>query len=72
MPELALEVSPKYLVFADYSIWAHGYAIHCDGADPVVVIVGSPGPIRVASSFSDFLDKYLNRPSELFRPPSGI
>jgi hypothetical protein len=50
-----------YFVFADYSIWTHAYAIRVDPGNEVVV-VGGDEPIRVASSFTDFVGKYLTQP----------
>jgi cell wall assembly regulator SMI1 len=51
-----------FFVFADYSVWAHGYAIRLTddphGTNPVV-IVGGDIPIHVATSFSHFLEKYV-------------
>jgi hypothetical protein len=54
-----------YFVFADYSLWAHAYAIRLDSKNDVV-IVGGDKPIRVASSFTDFVEKYLTQPMSLF------
>lgn len=58
-----------FFVFADYSLWAHAYAIRLsaipDETNPVV-IVGGDEPIQVATSFSHFLEKYLEDPNQLF------
>jgi hypothetical protein len=60
-----------YFVFADYSIWAHGYAIKLSsGAEPHVAIVGGVAPIRVAVSFTEFLWKYLHQPESIFSASS--
>jgi hypothetical protein len=49
-------------LFADYSIWAHAYAIRLGNAashSKEVVIVGYDSPLTVSSSFSEFVDIYL-------------
>ena len=49
-------------LFADYSIWAHAYAIRL-GSAPLqsneVVIIGYDSPVTIAKSFSGFVDSYL-------------
>ena len=57
-----------FFLFADYSLWAHGYAIRlgenrCD-VNPVV-IVGGDVPIHVATSFAHFLEKYCQDPKDV-------
>ena len=56
-------------IFADYSLWAHGYAIRLTedphGTNPVV-IVGGDIPLQVATSFSHFLEKYVEDTRQLF------
>lgn len=57
-----------FFVFADYSLWAHAYAIQLtnDRRDPnPVVIVGGDVPIHVATSFSHFIEKYLSDPQQV-------
>lgn len=54
-------------VFADYSLWAHGYAIRLvDVRANDVAIVGGAAPIWIASSFSEFLLAYARQPESLF------
>jgi len=56
-----------YFVFADYALWAHGYAVRLSPGQPNdVAIVGGARPIRVASSFKEFLEKYVRDVSQLF------
>jgi hypothetical protein len=56
-----------YFVFADYSLWAHGYALRLSRDQPTdVAIVGGDRPIRVALSFAEFLEKYVYDTSSLF------
>jgi hypothetical protein len=49
-------------LFADYSIWAHAYAIRL-GKVPSqfneVVIIGYKSPVLISNSFSEFVDRYL-------------
>ena len=61
-----------YFVFADWSIWAHSYAIHLPpaGNEAPVFIAFNPQIERVANSFDDFLRGYIRRdPSVLFGAP---
>ena len=53
-----------YFVFADWSISAHEYAVHSENGG--VALIGGPQPTVIASSFSVFLDLYLNDPDALF------
>jgi len=49
-------------LFADYSIWAHAYAIRLGSVSlqsHEVVIIGSESPVTIAQSFTEFLDQYL-------------
>ena len=56
-----------YYAFADYSIWAHGYAVkvtaNCRGD---VAIVGGVRVLRTAPSFVEFWKRYLNDPNSIF------
>ena len=49
-------------LFADYSLWAHAYAIRL-GSAPLpsneVVIIGYDTPVIACTSFSEFVDIYL-------------
>lgn len=57
-----------FFIFADYSLWAHGYAIKLDDSANAgtIAIVGGPRPVAVASSFSSFLEIYVRHPDRLF------
>jgi hypothetical protein len=55
-----------YFVFADYSMWAHGYAVRLDQIANDVIIVGGEKPIAVAPSFREFLQLYLTQRDRLF------
>ena len=68
LPDAAWDPHADFLVFADYSIWAHAYAIQvgATSAAGTVVIVGGAEPISVASSFAEFLARYLFEPDSLF------
>lgn len=55
-----------YFVFADYSMWAHGYAVRLDQTATDVIIVGGENPIAVAPSFREFLQLYLTQRDRLF------
>jgi hypothetical protein len=49
-------------LFADYSIWAHAYAIRLGSVSlqsHEVVIIGYKSPVTIAQSFSEFVDLYL-------------
>jgi hypothetical protein len=50
-----------FYLFADYSMWAHAYAIRLGTAPPnEVVLVGGKLPIQKAASFTEFLKDYLD------------
>lgn len=49
-------------LFADYSIWAHAYAIRLGSVSlqaHEVVIIGYKSPVTIAKCFSAFVDQYL-------------
>jgi hypothetical protein len=53
----------KYLFFADYCIWCSAWAISCaddESRGNVAYIVGLGRDRIVASSFSDFVQKYTS------------
>lgn len=56
----------EYFVFADYSMWAHGYAVRLGQPEDDVIIVGGDQAIAVAASFGEFLQLYLTEPDRLF------
>lgn len=70
LPQGAPEYSdPRYIqnpeslfLFADYSIWAHAYAIRLESAplqSNEIVIIGYETPVSLSASFSQFVDRYL-------------
>ncbi len=61
-------------VFADWSMWAHGYAVHVPRAGyraEEVTLVGGRIPIPIAASFGAFLRTYLADSRRLFPPRSA-
>jgi hypothetical protein len=67
LPGLTPIVYDGFYVFADYSMWTHGYAIQLSRSrTSEVALVGSHQPIPIASSFSEFLHHYLEQPDLLF------
>jgi hypothetical protein len=68
--------NPKSLfLFADYSIWAHAYAIRLGNAQMQsneVVIIGNESSITICESFSEFVDAYLRNKELLFGVFGGI
>jgi hypothetical protein len=57
----------SYLVFAEFSIWAHSYAVST--VSGVVAVIGGRLPIRVADSLEEFLLLYLENSPALFPKP---
>lgn len=56
-------------LFADYSIWAHAYAIRLPKAPTgsnEVFIIGGDSPILLCKSFSEFVDNYLSDKNLVF------
>jgi hypothetical protein len=77
LPELAPDFAdPRYIenpesvfLFADYSIWAHAYAIRLTKAvteSNEIFIIGPKSPLLLCGSFSDFVDRYLTNKDLLF------
>ena len=60
----------SYFVFADYSLAAHVYAISLNdlGDRSAVVVVYDTKPIRVAGSFSEFVEGYLGNNNAVLYP----
>ena len=55
-------------LFADYSIWAHAYAIRLGSVSlhsHEVVIIGYKSPVTIAQCFSEFVDLYLGNNDRL-------
>jgi hypothetical protein len=59
----------SFFLFADYSIWAHAYAIRLERT-PLqfneVVLIGYESPVTISRSFSEFVDHYLTDKDCLF------
>jgi cell wall assembly regulator SMI1 len=61
-PETTVPGAGELFVFANYSIWGWGYAVRlAPGAAGEVHVVYDPETVRVAGSFSEFLESYLAR-----------
>ena len=55
----------EYLLFADFLLWSHGYALR--RVEPYdVVLVGDSEMTPVAATFRDFWSQYLERPDTLY------
>jgi hypothetical protein len=68
-PELA--DANSYFVFADYSLGAHVYAIRLakdSGTGNAVVVLYDSNPIKVANSFSEFVEGYLENNHAILFP----
>src|ERR1700733_1703617 len=67
LPEQDSTTTNDIFVFADYSIWTHGYAIKTGepGAGSVV-LVGGESPLPVSPTFEEFVAAYLGHPEQLF------
>lgn len=48
------------LLFADYSLWAHAYAVQPD-APHHVLLVGGDSPRDLEMQFDEFVDAYISR-----------
>ena len=60
-PEFVTTEEPNLFIFADYSIWAHGYAIRlasAEDAETAIFLIGGNRPLRIARTFEEFLQKY--------------
>jgi len=66
IPSARADIFDGYFIFADYSLWAHGYAVHLSDGTDDVIIVGEERPVTIAPSFVDFLELYVNDPAKLF------
>lgn len=67
LPEADPVAHDGFYVFADWSIWAHGYAIRLKGGSSNdVAIVGGEVARVVTTSFADFVEKYLRQPDALW------
>jgi hypothetical protein len=63
------EVFEGWFVFADFLIHSHFYAFRAGRSSPgEVAISGGKGLLPVASSFAEFIDRYLHDQMKLFQP----
>jgi hypothetical protein len=81
MKPLSEAWSPKiadaasYFVFADYSLSAHVYAIqlsNSSGNNPVVVAYDDENLVKVASSFSEFVQGYVEDNNAVLFPEPQV
>ena len=56
-PELATSATDEHLVFADYSVWAHAYAVSPKVGS--VVVIGGTKARNLSGSMDDFMSMYL-------------
>jgi hypothetical protein len=49
----------SWVVFAEFLVWSHGYAVEVSAAPFRVVLVGGPTPRAISESIHEFLDAYL-------------
>jgi SMI1/KNR4 family protein SUKH-1 len=70
-PEYATGDEPNLFVFADYSIWAHAYAMRLtkgqDSATPVLLIGGNRA-LQIAPTFEDFFRRYVAHDESMLFP----
>jgi hypothetical protein len=57
----------QQLIFADYLIWCHAWAVDCsNGADRGKILIVSDASRYVADSFDEFLDRYIRDDSSIY------
>lgn len=64
-----IQAPDSIFLFADYSIWAHAYAIRLTktaAESNKVFIIGHDSPVLISNSFSEFVDKYLTNKDLIF------
>lgn len=61
-------VFDRYFIFADHSISAYHFAVTMGRTSAGEVAMVADRPLRVASSFRQFIDRYLHDPDALFHP----
>lgn len=66
VPQESSGLTESDFVFAEWSLWVHGYTVRLSATDERVLLVGGGAPRQVAASFREFLATYLSRPDELF------
>ena len=57
-----IDNSQSLFVFADYSLWAHAYAIRLDSREcdtNEIFIIGGDYPVPLFHSFSELVDRYV-------------
>lgn len=60
----------QLFLFADWSLWAHAYAVDL-GHGPEwgsVWLIGGRLPLKIAGSFAEFVELYLSNSDRLFAP----
>jgi len=71
-PQYVTADEPDLFMFADYSIWAIGYAVRlatADDAATAVFLIGGDKPLELAETFEEFLRRYsVGDQSVLFGP----
>ena len=50
----------RALLFADYCIWSHAYAVQPDAPNHVLLVVGER-PVDLKMQFDEFVDAYMSR-----------
>jgi hypothetical protein len=64
-PTYIIADGPNLFIFADYSIWALGYAMRLVMEDedetPIFLIGGGDRPLQIARTFEEFLRRYAVR-----------
>jgi hypothetical protein len=66
-----IQGSDSIFLFADYSMWAHAYAIRLTKAPTEsneVFVIGRDLPSLISNSFSQFVDIYLTNKDQLLFP----
>ena len=66
-----IQGSDSIFLFADYSMWAHAYAIRLTKTPTElneVFVIGHDSPILISNSFSEFVDIYLTNKDHLLSP----
>jgi hypothetical protein len=70
-----IERPESLFLFADFSLWAHAYAIRLLAAPSEmneIFLIGSDSPILLFQSFSEFVDCYLTKQDRLFPQPQNL
>lgn len=60
LDEMEFQSGKRFLVFADYLIWSHGFGIDLTpGALPTIWLMEPAPAFKIADSYSEFLQRYL-------------